>query len=153
MSEEKIRFVSRFIDGYTGYEEGWEDIKRVNLYIRDRIVRMNSVVARLAAVVPPDVSSYFTMASKISGEVLSLISIEYRDVDIEDSVAEKLVEIDYKVVEILNTIVKILDSLVGGLSLPMSREYGVMIYRLTGKLKNLLDMRLKLLGLERYNKG
>jgi len=147
MIEEKIRYISRFIDGYSGYGDVSGDIERVNHFIRDRVMRVNSVVARLASHVPPDVSSYFTMVSRLSSNVMSILSMEYRDVDVSGDIVEKLVEVDYKIVEVLNTAVKILDSLVGGLSLPMSREYGVLIYRLFSKLKDLLNVRLQLLGL------
>lgn len=149
MNEEKIKFITRSIDGYSGYQNFFEDIKRVNQFIRDRVIRINSTIARMAVAVPPDISSYFQMTSKISGEILEFISIDYKEINVLKSSLEKLIELDHKIVEILNTAIKTLESMGSGFSLPMSREYSVILYKLTARLRDIINMRLELLGLKK----
>ncbi len=152
MTEEKIRFISSFIDGYSGYVSE-DDLERVSQYIRDKAVRLKNVLLRISAYAPPDVSSYFKMSSEILDDILRKLSIQHGINKISKDIVANLVEMDYKIVEILDKIFRIVDSLAGGVPYPLYREYASMIYNLVTRLRTLVIEKSSLLKYNKYGKG
>lgn len=147
MRDDRIQYITQYIEGYTGYIDS-EDIDRINIFIRDRLTRLYKVLTNFSTAAPPDISSYFMMISKLSSDIISILSIEYKVSEIESDVTEKLIELDYKAVELLNVMDKTIDSILSAPPLPMYREYSSMLYKLVARLKEFLKRRLEILGLK-----
>ncbi len=152
MSEEKIKFISNFIDGYSGYLSG-DDLERVSQYVSEKAIRLKNVLLRLLAYAPPDVSSYFKMSSEILDDILKKLSIQHGTDKISNDIVANLVEKDYKIVEIIDKIFRIVDSLAGGVPYPLYREYASMIYNLVARLRTLIIEKSSILMYNKYDRG
>jgi len=145
MRSDRIQYISRYIEGYTGYRD-LRDLEKVNIFIRDRLARVYKVLMNISGNAPPDVSSYFMMVTRLSNDIINMLSMEYNRVRIEADLCDEVIELDYKAVEILNMVDKTIESISGAPPLPMYREYSFMLYRMVARLKEILKRRREILG-------
>ena len=146
MSRDKIDYLSKVVNGYTGYTKWREDDRKIREYVEKELFSVKSLLVKISVGIPPDASHYIDMGVSIIENIL--INIE-SDIPIKkpDEKAKKgLVDLDYRIVELTSHLKKVINTLLTGPSLALVREYSKLIYQISVNLKKYYEERIRLLA-------